>query len=123
MRNDIFLKTYLDRFLMLFVVEGDRVGVQVQEVAHFVRNVGPHALVLAVFEPHLDKPLLRAKRKASSNDIWLFKLLAWTQGENSLKSCNLPMSAKQVLSHILSRLSSRLILMIHTPPCGDSCKE
>lgn len=56
------IKTYLDRFLMLFKVDRHRVGVQVQEVSHFVRNVCSHALVLAVLEPDLDQPLLRPER-------------------------------------------------------------
>ena len=46
--------TYLDRLHVLLVVQGHRLGVQVQEVAHPVADVGPHALILPVLEPHLD---------------------------------------------------------------------
>ena len=59
---------------MLFEVQSNLAGVEIQEVSHLVRNVGPHALIATVLEPDLDQSLLSPQRDARSNHVWLLKL-------------------------------------------------
>jgi len=49
------LAAYLDRLHVLLVVQGHRLWVQVEEVAHSVADVGAHAVIPAILEPHLDQ--------------------------------------------------------------------
>ena len=49
---------YLDRLDVLLVVESHIGGVQAQEVANLVGNVGSHPIVPAIAEPDLKQSLL-----------------------------------------------------------------
>ena len=46
---------YLDRPLVLFVVEGHVGWVETEEVPHLVGNGSAHAFVAAIAEPNLDQ--------------------------------------------------------------------
>jgi len=67
---------YLDRFDVLFVIEGHVCGVQSQKVTNLVRHIGSHSVIAAILEPHLEKALFGPERQRSTNDFGLFKLLA-----------------------------------------------
>ena len=126
--------TYLDRLLVLFVVEGHVGGIQSEEVPNLIRHIGSHTLVPAILEPHLKQPFLCPQRQTCSDDGWLLELLAWctkresacfksrnsTQMDRSARVYHLPIIANKIDSHILSMLSSFLILTIQIPPFGDS---
>jgi len=66
----------LDGLSMLLVVEGDVDRIQTQQVAHLVRNPGPHLLVATIFDPNLKKSFFCPQRKTQANDFGLFELFA-----------------------------------------------
>ena len=118
---------------MLLIVESHVGGVQGEEVPDLVRHVGPHALVAAILEPYLKESLLGPQRQTRSDHVRLLKLFAYrVKREKSAyfesvkvpraRELDLPIIANKIDSHILSMLSSFLILMIQMPPAGDSYK-
>ena len=103
----------LYRLDVLFVEESDLIRVQIQKMSEFVADIGSDA-------PYLHQKLFLAETKTCSNHNWLFKLLTYI---NFSLLLNLPMRAKSIDSHILSRLSSLETFMIQMPPFGESYKE
>ena len=53
--------TYLDRLLMLFIVQSDTRWVQIEEVSDLVRHIGAHFIIATIFQPNLQKSLLRTQ--------------------------------------------------------------
>lgn len=54
-------KTYLDCFLVLFVVKSDVARVEFQKMSELIRDIGSHLVVATVLEPDLQKSLLVAQ--------------------------------------------------------------
>jgi hypothetical protein len=110
----------LYRLDVLFVEESDLIRVQIQKMSEFVADIGSDAIISTIFQPYLHQKLFLAETKTCSNHNWLFKLLTYI---NFSLLLNLPMRAKSIDSHILSRLSSLETFMIQMPPFGESYKE
>ena len=122
--------TYLDRLDVLLVVQGHVSWVQVEEVADLVRHIGPDLIVSPITQPNLKESLFGSQGDRGSDDLWLVKLLTYSQNKKLLVrkvnytfglAENLPIMANRMDSHILSILSSFLILRMTIPPSGESC--
>ena len=106
-----------DRFLMLLIVQSHIGRVELQKVTNLVWDICSNFVIFTVFNPYLHQPLFCSEWQTCSNHIWLFKLFAYKIFSVKL---NLPIMLSRIVSHILSILSSFFILMIQTPPSGDS---
>ena len=97
-------RAVFDALHVLLVEERDHGRIQVQEVPDLVAHVGSNLHISTVVQPNLKESFSGTKADASSNNEGLLKLL--TCSEFRLIFC-LPMSAKSILSHILSAFWSR----------------
>lgn len=77
-------RSILDRLLMLFIVQSDTRWVQIEEVSDLVRHIGAHFIIATIFQPNLQKSLLRTQWHTCANHIRLFKLFTYESEQNLL---------------------------------------
>lgn len=108
----------LDRLLVLFIIQSDRLGVKVQHLSQLVGDIRAHLLISAILQPDLEKAFLRPETQRHADNARLLELLTY---KGRIKIVELLLiKARRSDSHILLMLSSFLILVIQIPPFGLS---